>query len=379
MRRAWGQPLCRVAWSILLLGGVAACRGTEGARPAAEAPPNGEVRFEPDSPSLKYLTVDTVRLRQERVVSVLPARLVMDEDHTVRVLPPVTGRIQSLDVEPGDPVREGQPLAHILSSDFAQAASDLAKAQAALNQMETALARARDLYEHHVIALKELEQARSDEAQARAEAERAQARVRLLGGNGGAEGSVFVLRSPLAGEVVERTANPGQEVRPDAAVPLFTVSLLDTLWLTAGVYQRDLALVRRGNRLVFRTDAVPGQRFTATVRYVSASLDPQTRTATLRAALPNPGQILKPEMFGEARLMAPEPNGAVVVPSGALVTRGTQVLVFVQRGPGRFVPREVTVADDDGETAAIASGLERGELVVTRGSILLAAQSGGAP
>ena len=78
-----------------------------------------EVRMEPRSPKLAFLGYDTVRGRSERVVAVLPAQLVMDEDHTVRVLSPVTGRIGRLLASQGDHVDAGQPLALITSSDLA--------------------------------------------------------------------------------------------------------------------------------------------------------------------------------------------------------------------------------------------------------------------
>ena len=223
-----------------------------------------------------------------------------------------------------------------------------------------------------MIARKDLEQSENDAAAARAEAARTQARVTILGG-GGAEAE-FSLRAPLRGEVVDRSTNTGAEVRPDGGDPLFVVSALDTLWLTASVYQPDLAQVRPGDRLVFSTDAAPGRSFTATIRYVSGALDPVTHTATLRAVLPNPGGILKPAMFGEARLLAPDREGEPVIPTSALVTHGTGSVVFVQLAPGRFVRRPVTVSTDDGRFASVTAGLHLGEVVVTRGSILLAAE-----
>jgi len=153
----------RKPWAVgsLLLMGLAAgilpvaCRTADDA-PAAEQPatPPGEVRLEPNDPRLAYLTLDTVAPRIEKVVAVLPAQLVVDEDHTARIASPVTGRVRTLDAQLGDPVHAGQPLAHIASSDVAQAESDLLKSQAALSQASAGLYRARDLYRNQVIALR---------------------------------------------------------------------------------------------------------------------------------------------------------------------------------------------------------------------------------
>lgn len=357
----------------MLLASAAACAGSSDASEHPPKPPSEVITVA--SEKLGAFSIDTVGTRRERVVAVLPAQVVMDEDHTVRVTPPVAGRIRTLDASPGMYVRAGQPLAHIASSDLAQAKSDLVKAEAALAQSTAALRRARDLYEHRVIAQKDLEQAQSDDAQARAEAERARTRVRILGSGSASVDGEFVLRAPISGDVLDRTANPGAEVRPDAGTTLFTISALDTLWLTANVYQRDLANVRPGSHLQFETDAVPGRRFDARITYVSGALDAQTHTALLRATLPNPGHVLKTLETGQARLYAPDRSATPVVPTRALVTSGTQTVVFVQVGPGRFVRRSVTVADDDGQFASIVSGLAPGDHVVVNGSLLLAAES----
>ncbi len=360
----------------LLALALASCRRAGDGPGAAEAPaPPGVVRLGADSPKLRYLSVDTVGVRRERVVASFPAEVVMDEDHSVRVASPVNGRITRLLAEPGDHVAAGQPLARIASGDAAQAQSDLAKAEAALAQSSAALERARDLYAHHVIALKDLQQAESDERQARAERDRAEASLRRLDASGDAVSGEYVLRAPLRGDVVDRNANPGAEVRSDGAQTLFTISALDTVWLAISVFQRDLPEVRRGDRVVFTTDAAPGRRFEARVIRVSSALDPQTRTATLRAVLPNPGRLLRTQVIGEARLMARDDSHLPVVPTQALVTRGPDTVVFVEEAPGRFVRRTVRVSEDDGQTALIAAGLRPGERVVTRGSILLAGEA----
>lgn len=320
------------------------------------------------------LSVEPVTTRAERLLARLPAQLVPDESRTVRVTSPVSGRIVSLDAAPGAVVTARAPLAHIASSDLAQARSDLEKGDAIIAQTSAALVRARDLFAHHVTARKELEQAEADAAQARAEGARARSRVSLLGGAHGTHGE-FVLASPIAGDVIERSANPGMEVRPDLGAPLFVVSDLRSLWLTAGVYQRDLPLLRAGARLVFRTEAVPNRAFEARVTFVASSLDPSTRTALVRAILPNADRALRTMETGEASLYAPEPTPTAVVPSRAVVTRGEHTVVFVEIAPRRYVRRQISVADDDGITAAIRSGLSVGERVVVDGSLLLDAEA----
>lgn len=361
------------ATTVLAAMIVVGCERSSPVKAAVPAAQAGEVLLPINSPKFAYITVQAVRARTEKVVAILPAQLVMDEDRTVRVFSPVTGRITRLVAQPGDHVSPRQPLAYIQSGDAAQSTSDLSRARASATLTTAALHRSEDLYTHHVVALKDLEQARSDDAQAQAELGRASARASQLGTGSTGNGD-FVLRAPLGGQIVDRTANPGAEVRPDAQTPLFTISDLKTLWLTAAAYQHDLPMVRVGQRLSFTTDAVPGRQFVATVSFVAAALDPQTRTATLRATLDNTDRLLRPQIFGQARLLAPAEGDVPVVPSGALVTHGNETVVFVEVAPGHFARRSVTVADDDGTTAAITSGLHVGERVVTRGSLLLSGE-----
>jgi membrane fusion protein, heavy metal efflux system len=330
--------------------------------------PPGVVQLEP--PEMNQIAVDTVHVRTQRVVATLPAQLLLDENHTVRVVSPVAGRIRTLDAQPGDIVRAGQALAHIISSDLAQAQSDRAKAVAASQQSSTALVRAESLYVHKVIALKDLQQAEADAASDKAELTRAEQRVRQLGAGENPEGD-FILKAPLAGEIVDRQANPGLEVVANGPTNLFTISSLESLWLTAQAYQQNLSQVRRGQHVVFTTQATPDQRYDAVVTYVGGALDSTTRTATVRATIQNPGRQLRAQTFGEVRLYAADSSHIPAVPVTALVTSGPETVVFVQIGPNRFARRAVTVANDDGDMAAISDGVQPGDVVVTRGSILL--------
>jgi len=378
MKRSVCDTSCRPAWALVaaaLCVALFGCRGRPAPLGAAAPRASGEVSFEPGSPKLDYVRVESVGTRGEQVVAVLPAQVVMDEDHTVRVTSPVVGRVTELPVRAGDHVAGGQVLARIASGDLALAASDLVKAEAAARQASAGLTRAQDLYDHRVIALKDLEQARTDDASASAESERAMLRVRQLGASGSGVEGELVLRAPFAGTVVDRGVNLGSEVRNDNGQVLFTLSGLDTVWITASAYSRDLPSVRPGDMLLFTTDAAPGRKFEARVLRVSNALDPQTHTATLTAAIANSQNELRPQVLGEARVLATDAARAPIVADSALVTEGDGSVVFVQEGPGHFVRRRVVVGDDDGVVAVIKSGLKAGERVVTRGSLLLSREA----
>lgn len=359
----------------LVLGAAWSCRGNATPAEARTTLPDGEVQLAPDSPKRSSIEVEAVRPATERVIATLPAQVVPDEGHTVRVASPVTGHITTLDARAGDHVQQGQSLAHIRTADAVQASSDVAKALAAWHAAHATLTRTADLYEHKVAAARDLEQAKNDDAQAHAEYERARARATQLGMTAGMISDDYVLRAPVAGVVLDRAANPGAEVRADNGQTLFTISSLDAVWLAVSVPQRDIAQVHRGARLRFRTEAAPGRTFDARVDFVSDALDPVSRTGTARAMLANPGGVLHVQATGDAQLVVAEQTDAVAIPTRALVTHGSSTVVFVEMSPGHFARRVVTVRDDDGTTATIAAGLSTGERIVTTGSLLLAAEA----
>ena len=148
----------RTAVALIVATMGAGCRGAAEPAEARSAIQKGEVRIAAGSPKAAWIAIDTARLVTERVIATLPAQVVPDEGHTVRVMSPVIGHIVSLQVQPGDRVRAGQALAQLRSADAAQASSDASKASTAWHATRTVFARATDLYEHKVIAARDLEQ-----------------------------------------------------------------------------------------------------------------------------------------------------------------------------------------------------------------------------
>jgi cobalt-zinc-cadmium efflux system membrane fusion protein len=300
----------------------------------------------------------------------LPGRLGWDEDRTTRVYAPYAGRIERLRVAVGDAVKLGQPLADIVSADIGQAQADLHKAEADLALSRTARDRAKDLSEAGVIAAKELQQADADFA--RASAEQARAKARLAPYGVGAKGvtQVVSLAARVAGVVVERTGNPGAEVRTDVqGPPLFVISDPGSLWASLDVDETQLALVKPGQKIELRSAAWPDEVFPATITTIGESVDPTSRTIKVRARVPNAARKLKAEMFVSAAI--PRPANQLVVPADAVFLRGDRQMVFVARGPGRFERRPVSVRSAGPKQWSVLSGVSKDDRVVVGGGLYL--------
>jgi membrane fusion protein, heavy metal efflux system len=301
----------------------------------------------------------------------LPGRLAWDEDHTVRVLTPFAGRVGDILVKVGDPVTPGQPLATLLSPDFGAAQAEARKAQTALTLAQRTLARVNDLAEHGVAARKDVEQAESDFATAKAEVERTTARLKLAGDGRETIDQRFSLKSPIGGVVVERNINPGQELRPDQpGLPLFVVTNPEHLWVTLDAAEQDAAPVKPGVTLTLRAQELPGETFPAVLEQVADFVDPVTRTIKLRGKVDNRDRRLKGEMYVTAELPMPAGDG-LAAPASAVYLMGDQQFVFVQTAKDSFIRQPVTADLTSSGLAVIHQGVKAGDRLVTDGALVL--------
>src|SRR5438034_1119595 len=150
----------------------------------------------------------------------------------------------------------------------------------------------------------------------------------------------LLLRAPRAGEIVEKMVTDGQAVKPGDN--LFLIADRRLLWVDLSIFEQDAAAVSVGTSTAVRVDAVPGHTFRGRVTFIYPQLDDQTRTLTARVEVDNTRGELRPGMYATAELQTAG-RRAVSVPIAAVLPTGTRDIVFVNRGDGRFAPREVRV------------------------------------
>lgn len=301
----------------------------------------------------------------------LNGRLTWNEDRTVRIYTPFTGRVERILVQAGQTVTRGQALAIIASPDFGQAQADARRAESDHTLAEKNLQRMRELEQHGVAPRKDLQTAEADAARARAEFERSRKRLAMYGATGVGVDQSYTLASPIAGTVVERNINPGQELRPDQVnPPLFVVTDPATLWAQFDANERDLAHLRPGKTIAVRSPAWREEEFTARIEAMSDFLDPATRAIKIRARLDNSSRKLKGEMFVTADIDA---DGAkeLLVPAKAVYFQNEKNFLFIDEGNGRYLRRQVQTGDVRQNLVEILAGLNEGDKVVIEGSLML--------
>ncbi len=180
------------------------------------------------------------------------------------------------------------------------------------------------------------------------------------------------LHSDVAGYVVQKLAFHGMRVTP--ADTLFDIADLSQVWVLADVYESDLPLVRVGMMGELTAPYLPGRSWKGAVTYVNPTVEEKTRTIKLRIELQNHDRVLKPDMFVDVNLRA-ELGTGLSVPESAVIDSGGRKLVFLERGPGRFEPREVALGVRAGAGFQVLSGLDDGDRVVTSANFLLDSES----
>jgi Cu(I)/Ag(I) efflux system membrane fusion protein len=188
-----------------------------------------------------------------------------------------------------------------------------------------------------------------------------------------APGTVAV-PAPDDGQVVEKMAIEGMRVM--AGEPLYRLVDFSHLWVIAQIYEQDLAAVRPGLPVEVELDAFPGERFAGIVSFIYPGLTPETRTARVRVELDNPDGKLKADMFAAVLLSADmEAAEVLAVPDNAVLDTGKKQAVLVERGEGRYEPREVKLGRRADGYAEILDGLKEGEKVVVSANFLIDAES----
>src|SRR5439155_5151210 len=275
---------------------------------------------------MRQIRVEPVREQMIDLDLETTGKVGFNEDRLTPVFAPYGGRVLEVLANKGDLVQAGQPLLVVESPDLVATVNDLAEARAGVDKARIALdiadkaaQRARNLNSLEALATKELQAAESELARTREDLRRAEAAVSVvrnrlaLFGKSTAEirqleESVtdqidrrIVIRAPLAGTIVDRKVGPGQYIKPDTPDPLYLISDLSYVWVSADVYETYLPVIRVGAPVEIRVPAYPDRKFSARISAINPTVDPATRTVHVRCLVPNSDGSLKPEMFADIR------------------------------------------------------------------------------
>ena len=284
----------------------------------------------------------------------LTGRIAPDERKRSVLTAHVGGRIEQLMVDfTGSRVYAGQILAEIYSPELLNAQQELRQMVPFKDQQPTLYKATRDK-----IALWKFTEEEID-----AMATSAQINV------------VLPVRAERTGVVTTLNARKGMYV--ERGEMLMEIDQLSSVWVLLDAYEQDLPRVALGQSVEIVADALPGETFKASVSYIDPTLNPETRTVTIRAELDNPGNKLKPDMLVRARLQGKSSrNQTITIPATAVLWTGTRSVVYVKESGGDsdgsgFRMVDVTLGPRTGDVYEVKKGLGNGDEIVVHAAFTI--------
>jgi cobalt-zinc-cadmium efflux system membrane fusion protein len=364
--------------AMLLLAG---CNGAETKSEAASlvdaAAPRDPMEIQATPFLMERIKIGTPTLQEVTQTLPIPATVQADETRIGRINSPVAGRIVELDAVEGEQVKRGAVLAVIRSTELSNLQLEFLKAHSQRQLAERAVERAKRLVDADVIGTAELQRRESELHQATAELSSARDELRVVGMSDESlarlektrtVNSVTQVLATIDGIVLDRSVTLGQIVEPTDTI--FLLADLSNAWLVADVPEAYAGNLKIGQEVEAEIVALPGNRFRAPLSFVSARVDPETRTVRARTNLPNPNGRFKPEMLATMYLKERTPK-QLAIPSSAVVREGNYDCVFVQKSDDTFVLRPVQVGVDSQGVRALFSGVREGERIVIEGGFHL--------
>jgi Cu(I)/Ag(I) efflux system membrane fusion protein len=179
--------------------------------------------------------------------------------------------------------------------------------------------------------------------------------------------------APRDGVVLERNAIEGMRVQPGGV--LFRIADHSVVWALIDVAERDLGAISIGQPASVKARSFPGREFSGKVEVVYPEINKETRTARIRVELPNPDLVLLHDMYVDAEIDTGSSEPVSSVPESAVMDTGSRQAVFVDKGEGRFEPRDVKLGHRGDGYVEIREGLSDGEPVVVSANFLIDAES----
>ncbi len=338
--------------------------------PADAAPPQnasttagGEIELsKPEQAAIGLKTaIVTLRPIEEELRTV--GRIEQAETQLTTIAARVGGRIDKLYLDfTGQPVKRGQPIASIYSPQVVSSAEEYklairARGNLGADAHRQAIAQGDDLIQASRRRL-ELWGLTSKQIEDISSSDKPQIHVTTY--------------STVNGVVTERKVAEGQYVQEGEA--LYSVSDLSSVWVLADVYEADLHTIRVGQSARIEAEGLPGTVLRGSVSFIDPSVKPETRTASVRIQLRNPGLKLRPGMFVQVMLGSGNTK-QLAIPRSAVLDTGEKKVVYIAKEDGMFEKREVELGLVSSEFIAIRKGLKEGESVVTNGAFLIDSQT----
>ncbi len=316
------------------------------------------------------ITLDTAKLSNISNQLQLSGEVGFDENKVVKVFPFSSGQVMEVKVSIGDKVNAGQVLAIIKSADIAGNYSDLKTTGSDVAIAKRQLENSKLLFEKGISSEKDYEEAKENYQKALSANQKIQDALRINGGGNTSANGVYTIKAPMGGFIVDKKANAGNFIRQDNTESLFTISDLKDVWVWANVFETDISKIHEGYTAIIKTLAYPDKIFKGKIDKVSEVLSPDNKVMRIRINLPNDGLMLKPEMFTNVLIENTEQLKAVSIPSDAMVFENGKNYVVLYKSKCDLKLQEVQVLKTEEKRSYLSSGLNAGDIIISKNQIL---------
>ena len=348
---------------------LCACSNEKSTDTQADMTVDGNIITLPaNSNILSYLKTDTVALHpySPEFTTSGEARAIPSQFAEVSV--PYSGRIIKTFVTLGQTVAKGTPLFQISSSDYYEISRAFMDARHELELSERMLARKQHLFDNKIASKSDLEEAQTDFNLKKQAYDQAAASLKIFGATPEdiKSGEPLTVKAPIAGKVVADKIVLGQYVKDDAE-PLIQIADLSKMWVIANVKEKDLPLVNHLKDVEISFVALPDTTYQGHIYHVNDILEPESRSIEVIIECDNASGELKPNLYATVAL-TDEPMQAIVVPASAVLQEEDFTYVIKVIGERQFEKAAVTVASSTNSNSVITSGLQPGDVIVSKGS-----------
>jgi cobalt-zinc-cadmium efflux system membrane fusion protein len=389
-----------IAAFIVFSGSFYGCGTKEAEEQVQEKAPPDVIQLAPEAIRQSDITTTvTVGSRNVSRQIATTGEIKANENRVFHINSFVTGRVIRDNVFLGDSIHQGQTLALVQNLEVAKVQADyihelhqneieIDQARTRVSLTQKNLERERRLLAEGISPRKDYQQAEAEAIMARQELEgkrehavhiKTEAKA-LLGAYGTRPVNPHSERistsspvtAPRSGVITKKNITLGDMVTPETV--MYEVADLSQTWLDIAVYPKDLSSIRIGQTVSFTTDSLPGKLFIGRINYIQPSADETSQTYIARAYLDNSSGLLKPGMFGQARIEQTTQQTKPFVPEEAVQKYGRENFVFVALGNDRFRKQTVQLGDHISGGYLINSGVQPGDKIVGKGSFVLKAE-----
>jgi len=304
-----------------------------------------------------------------------------NQEQTVQVFSQYQGRIKQVFVTAGDNVTLNQPLYSLESPDFLQATSTLISTAGVRTLANKALDRVKKMVGIQASSQRDFDQALSDQQTAEGNYRSARDAMRIFGKNDDEIDAMIsskqvnaeiIVRSPIAGRVISRNAQPGLLVQPGSVPAPIAVADQTTMWIVANVPETELAFLKEGQELIASINALPGTTYRGKIVNIGATVDSATRRIAVRAEIPNIDKILRAQMLASYVIQTNAPEKSIAIPTESIVREGDgTITTFVTNDDRTFKRRSITIGLTQNNRVQVLTGLKLGEKIASDGALFL--------